>query len=64
MSSSDAATEYSAGSVGESLLPWPRMSHVIIVWSAERSATVAAYMWEDAAKPWVSRTAGPDPATS
>ena len=37
---------------------------MITVWSADRSATVAAYMWDDAANPWVSRTAGPDPAIS
>ena len=40
------------------------MSHTIAVWSVDRSATVLVNMWDDAANPWVSNTAGPDPLAS
>ena len=47
---------------GESLRPWPRMSQTTTVWSVDRSATVPANMWDDAANPWVSSTTGPTPS--
>ena len=34
------------------------------VWSADRSATVAAHMCDDAPNPWVNSTTGPDPVAS
>ncbi len=63
MAARNVATEYCAGSSGESLRPWPGMSHTITVWSVARAGTVLANMWDEAANPCVSTTAGPDPVT-
>ena len=64
IASRDSATEYAAGSSGESLRACPSWSHTIAVWSADRSVTVAANICDDAANPCVSSTAGPRPIAS